>query len=129
MLIQTRSLLALALLRIRLVSVSSPHSSYLAMSTKHSAADSASTSAQEIAGHFLSSYKKTTSKTVQLIDYFLVFALLTGVVQFIYVLLVGQFPFNSFLAGFVAAVGFFVFTGQPLRPWRMALPCWSDDGR
>jgi oligosaccharyltransferase complex subunit epsilon len=79
--------------------------------SKHGA-DAASTSAQEIAGHFLASYKKTTSKTVQLIDYFLVFALVTGIVQFAYVLLVGQFPFNSFLAGFVAAVGFFVFTGQ-----------------
>jgi oligosaccharyltransferase complex subunit epsilon len=45
-----------------------------------------------------------------LIDHFLVFALLTGMIEFIYVLLVGQFPFNSFLAGFVAAVGFFVFT-------------------
>lgn len=48
----------------------------------------------------------------QLIDYFLVFALATGVIQFLYMLLVGQFPFNSFLAGFLAAVGFFVFTGQ-----------------
>jgi len=41
-----------------------------------------------------------------------VFALATGVIQFLYMLLVGQFPFNSFLAGFLAAVGFFVFTGQ-----------------
>lgn len=48
----------------------------------------------------------------QLIDYFLVFALATGVIQFLYMLLVGQFPFNSFLAGFLGAVGFFVFTGQ-----------------
>lgn len=77
-----------------------------------SSSSGASGSAQEIAGHFLSSYKKSTSKTVQLIDYFLVFALVTGVIQFAYVLLVGQFPFNSFLAGFIAAVGFFVFTGR-----------------
>ena len=75
-----------------------------------SSAAAASSSAQEIAGHFLSQYRKTTSRTVQLIDYFLLFALVTGIVQFVYVLLVGQFPFNSFLAGFVAAVGFFVFT-------------------
>lgn len=71
---------------------------------------SASSSAQEIASHFLSSYRKSTPKTVQLIDYFLAFALLTGIVQFVYILCVGQFPFNSFLAGFAAAVGFFVFT-------------------
>lgn len=33
---------------------------------------------------------------------------LTGVIQFIYVLLVGTFPFNSFLAGFLSCVTSFV---------------------
>jgi hypothetical protein len=56
-----------------------------------------------------------SDSSIQLIDYFLVFAVLTGVAQFAYLLLVGQFPFNSFLAGFFAAVGFFVFTGQLLH--------------
>lgn len=32
----------------------------------------------------------------------------TGVIQFIYVLLVGTFPFNSFLAGFLSCVTSFV---------------------
>lgn len=50
------------------------------------------------------------SASLQLIDHFLAFALVTGLIQFLYVLLVGQFPYNSFLAGFVAAVGFFIFT-------------------
>jgi len=36
-------------------------------------------------------------------------------VQFIYMLLVGTFPFNSFLAGFFCCVGFFVLTGEFLR--------------
>ena len=31
--------------------------------------------------------------------------------QFAYVLLVGSFPFNSFLAGLLSCVGFFVLTG------------------
>lgn len=33
---------------------------------------------------------------------------LTGVFQFIYVLLVGTFPFNSFLAGFLSCVTSFI---------------------
>ena len=32
----------------------------------------------------------------------------TGVIQFIYILLVGTFPFNSFLAGFLSCVTSFV---------------------
>jgi len=78
-----------------------------------SAAPSSSTalaSAKTIASHILDSYYKTTSKPIQLIDYFLAFAVMSGVLQFLYMLLVGNFPFNSFLAGFLSAVGFFVFT-------------------
>jgi oligosaccharyltransferase complex subunit epsilon len=74
------------------------------------ASASASGSAQVIASHFLDAYTKSTSKTIQLIDYFLAFAVLSGVIQFAYMLLVGTFPFNSFLAGFLTCVGFFVFT-------------------
>jgi len=36
--------------------------------------------------------------------------LATGVVQFLYCVVVGSFPFNSFLAGFISCVGTFVFT-------------------
>lgn len=39
---------------------------------------------------------------------YLMAILLTGVFQFIYVLLVGTFPFNSFLAGFLSCVTSFV---------------------
>ncbi|KAJ3436292.1 40S ribosomal protein S17 [Anaeramoeba flamelloides] len=35
---------------------------------------------------------------------------LTGLLQFAYVFLVGKFPFNSFLAGFISTVGCFVLT-------------------
>jgi hypothetical protein len=34
-------------------------------------------------------------------------------VQFVYMLLVGTYPFNSFLAGFLCCGGFFVLTGKP----------------
>lgn len=39
---------------------------------------------------------------------YLLAVLLTGVFQFVYVLLVGTFPFNSFLAGFLSCVTSFV---------------------
>jgi len=59
---------------------------------------------------FVTEYRRQTPRRVQMIDYFALFALATGVAQFVYLLIVGQFPFNSFLAGFIASVGFFVFT-------------------
>lgn len=39
---------------------------------------------------------------------YLAVVFLTGVIQFAYVLLVGTFPFNSFLAGFLSCVTSFV---------------------
>ena len=56
-------------------------------------------------------YDKTTPKKIKLIDGFLVYVLVTGLLQFIYCMLVGSFPFNSFLAGFVCTVGIFVLAG------------------
>eukprot|EP00456_Euglypha_rotunda_P077837 TRINITY_DN7388_c0_g1_i2.p1 TRINITY_DN7388_c0_g1~~TRINITY_DN7388_c0_g1_i2.p1 ORF type:complete len:110 (-),score=7.54 TRINITY_DN7388_c0_g1_i2:86-415(-) len=55
-------------------------------------------------------YTNETPLKIQLIDRFIIFAFLTGVIQFLYVILVGQFPFNSFLAGFISSVGVFIFT-------------------
>jgi oligosaccharyltransferase complex subunit epsilon len=37
-------------------------------------------------------------------------SVLTGVIQFVYCALVGTFPFNAFLSGFISAVGSFVLT-------------------
>lgn len=42
------------------------------------------------------------------INVYLLATFLTGVIQFIYVVLVGTFPFNSFLAGFLSCVTSFV---------------------
>jgi len=39
---------------------------------------------------------------------YLAVVFLTGVIQFIYVILVGTFPFNAFLAGFLSCVTSFV---------------------
>jgi len=46
-------------------------------------------------------YLDATPSRLKLIDAFLVFLILTGVVQFVYCVLVTSFPFNAFLAGYV----------------------------
>lgn len=55
-------------------------------------------------------YIKTLTPRLKLIDTFLVFLVALGALQFVYVLLVGTFPFNAFLAGFISCVGQFVLT-------------------
>lgn len=57
-------------------------------------------------------YQSSTPKKLKLIDAYLVYVLLTGIVQFAYCLLVGTFPFNSFLSGFISTVGCFVLAGK-----------------
>uniref|UniRef100_A0A7S3G266 Dolichyl-diphosphooligosaccharide--protein glycosyltransferase subunit OST2 n=1 Tax=Palpitomonas bilix TaxID=652834 RepID=A0A7S3G266_9EUKA len=56
---------------------------------------------------FFSSYSKSESQ-LKVIDTYLIFTLIVGLIQFGYMVLVGTFPFNSFLAGFLGAVGAFV---------------------
>jgi len=53
-------------------------------------------------------YKKATPSLQKVIDVYLVYVLLTGVIQFVYVVAVGTYPFNSFLSGFISTVGCFV---------------------
>jgi hypothetical protein len=57
-------------------------------------------------------YQITTPKKLKLIDAYLVYVLLTGIIQFAYCLLVGTFPFNSFLSGFISTVGCFILAGK-----------------
>lgn len=57
-------------------------------------------------------YQTTTPKKLKLIDAYLVYVLLTGIIQFAYCLLVGTFPFNSFLSGFISTVGCFILAGK-----------------
>ncbi|KAG7662305.1 OST2 [[Candida] subhashii] len=56
----------------------------------------------------IADYEKSLTPRLKLIDIFLVFLVVLGVLQFIYVLLVGNFPFNAFLGGFISCVGQFV---------------------
>ncbi|KAF5300883.1 hypothetical protein FQR65_LT09045 [Abscondita terminalis] len=56
---------------------------------------------------FYKEYSKTPKK-LKIIDAYLLYIVLTGVIQFVYCLLVGTFPFNSFLSGFISCVSSFV---------------------
>eukprot|EP00163_Fabomonas_tropica_P015501 TRINITY_DN2829_c3_g1_i1.p1 TRINITY_DN2829_c3_g1~~TRINITY_DN2829_c3_g1_i1.p1 ORF type:complete len:117 (-),score=13.18 TRINITY_DN2829_c3_g1_i1:919-1245(-) len=62
-----------------------------------------------IVSQLWAAYRKNPAR-LKVIDAFLVYQFLTGVVQFIYCALVGTFPFNSFLSGFFACVGCFILT-------------------
>jgi oligosaccharyltransferase complex subunit epsilon len=57
-------------------------------------------------------YQISTPKKLKLIDAYLFYVLLTGIIQFAYCLLVGTFPFNSFLSGFISTVGCFILAGK-----------------
>jgi oligosaccharyltransferase complex subunit epsilon len=59
-------------------------------------------------------YVRRTPKKLKIIDAYLVYVVLTGVAQFSYCALVGTFPFNSFLSGFISCVGSFIL-GACLR--------------
>uniref|UniRef100_A0A336LXA9 Dolichyl-diphosphooligosaccharide--protein glycosyltransferase subunit DAD1 n=1 Tax=Culicoides sonorensis TaxID=179676 RepID=A0A336LXA9_CULSO len=57
---------------------------------------------------FYDEYQNQTPKKLKLIDSYLLYILLTGIVQFVYCVLVGTFPFNSFLSGFISTVSCFI---------------------
>lgn len=63
----------------------------------------------EILKAFSDEYKKSPVR-VKVLDAFLVYALATAGIQLAYMLLVGSFPFNAFLAGFLSCIGFFALT-------------------
>lgn len=57
---------------------------------------------------FYDEYTQTTPKKLKIVDAYLFYIMLTGIIQFVYCCLVGTFPFNSFLSGFISCVGSFV---------------------
>ncbi|TDL29794.1 defender against death DAD protein [Rickenella mellea] len=58
------------------------------------------------------SYTENTPSRLKLIDSFLVFIMLSGIMQFLYCILVTNYPFNAFLSGFGSTVGQFVLTAS-----------------
>lgn len=65
-----------------------------------------------VIGKLYQEYKKTTPKKLKIIDAYLLYVFLTGVIQFVYCCLVGLFPFNSFLSGFISCVSCFILGGK-----------------
>ncbi|KDO24851.1 hypothetical protein SPRG_09683 [Saprolegnia parasitica CBS 223.65] len=80
------------------------------MASKAKASPAPSSNVNGILSDLLSQYSKNTPRKMKLIDGFLAYVLATGVLQFVYCMLVGTFPFNSFLSGFISTVGVFVLT-------------------
>eukprot|EP00092_Neocalanus_flemingeri_P028081 GFUD01030488.1.p1 GENE.GFUD01030488.1~~GFUD01030488.1.p1 ORF type:complete len:113 (+),score=24.96 GFUD01030488.1:54-392(+) len=57
---------------------------------------------------FYEEYNNNTPKKLKIIDAYLTYVFFTGVFQFLYCCLVGTFPFNAFLSGFISSVASFV---------------------
>jgi len=69
-------------------------------------------SPQEIALGIWQNYLDTTPQRTKLIDVFMAFLVVVGVLQFVYCVIAGNYPFNAFLSGFSATVGQFVLTAS-----------------
>ncbi|XP_069044919.1 dolichyl-diphosphooligosaccharide--protein glycosyltransferase subunit DAD1 [Lepisosteus oculatus] len=67
-----------------------------------------SNSVLSVISRFLDEYSSSTLNRLKVVDAYLLYILLTGALQFLYCLLVGTFPFNSFLSGFISCVGSFI---------------------
>ncbi|KAI9695637.1 MAG: oligosaccharyltransferase complex subunit epsilon [Bogoriella megaspora] len=96
-------------------------SSASAQPTKPTTATTSSTSkqslrsaqnAQEIVLGAWENYLEKTPQRVKIIDVFMGFLVVVGVLQFVYCVIAGNYPFNAFLAGFSATVGQFVLTAS-----------------
>ncbi|KAK3117507.1 oligosaccharyltransferase complex subunit epsilon [Teratosphaeriaceae sp. CCFEE 6253] len=68
--------------------------------------------AQDILIKMWDSYVDKTPQRTKLLDTFMGFLMLVGVLQFVYCVIAGNYPFNAFLAGFSATVGQFVLTAS-----------------
>lgn len=75
-------------------------------------AKAGSANASQIVQGVWSNYVKKTPQRTKLLDSFMLFLVAVGALQFLYCLIVGNFPFNAFLAGFSATVGQFVLTAS-----------------
>ncbi|KAF2403946.1 defender against death DAD protein [Trichodelitschia bisporula] len=69
-------------------------------------------SAADIVNGAWSNYLAHTPQRVKLLDAFLAFLVGVGALQFVYCVIVGNYPFNAFLSGFSATVGQFVLTAS-----------------
>ncbi|KAL8876667.1 MAG: hypothetical protein Q9198_005175, partial [Flavoplaca austrocitrina] len=93
-------------------SSSTQHTKTPSSSSASSSSSQSSNNPQAILQQLWSSYQRRTPQRVKLIDVFMGFLVVVGVLQFVYCVLVGNYPFNAFLSGFSATVGQFVLTAS-----------------
>ncbi|PVF95872.1 defender against death DAD protein [Serendipita vermifera] len=79
---------------------------------KGSTAASAGKSSPNAITSLWKAYLDETPARLKLIDSFLFFLMLSGAIQFVYCVLISNFPYNAFLAGFGSCVGQFVLTAS-----------------
>lgn len=70
------------------------------------------TNLKAVLNKFYDEYVQNTPNKLKIVDAYLVYIVLTGVIQFVYCCLVGSFPFNSFLSGFISTVSCFILGGK-----------------
>lgn len=63
----------------------------------------------------LEAYDKQNASKIKLIDAYLAFCIVTGIFQFLNMIIVGTYPINSFLAAFSCSIGCFVLGGGRKR--------------
>ncbi|KAK4205345.1 DAD family-domain-containing protein [Triangularia verruculosa] len=91
---------------------SRPSSSHSAAHPKTSASAPVSQTWDKVVSNLTSHYQKSTPQRTKLLDAFMAFLVLVGVLQFVYCVVAGNYPFNAFLSGFGATVGQFVLTAS-----------------
>jgi len=68
------------------------------------------TDLEKVVRSLVHEYITKTKRKEKMIDLFIVYIMLTGIIQFLYCAMVGTFPFNSFLSGFISSVALFCLT-------------------
>lgn len=69
-------------------------------------------SIKQIISKFLEDYNKNRTKKLLMVDSLMAYALVTAIIQVVYMILVGTFPFNSFLSAFFCHLGLFALAGK-----------------
>ncbi|CAE6509923.1 unnamed protein product [Rhizoctonia solani] len=79
---------------------------------KIASAQAGTVSTSNAVQQLLKAYQNDTPERLKLIDAFLVFIMISGIIQFLYCVLVTNYPFNAFLSGFGSTIGQFVLTAS-----------------
>ncbi|CAK7216402.1 oligosaccharyltransferase complex subunit epsilon [Sporothrix curviconia] len=80
--------------------------------TAAASSSSGGNAVQNVVQTLLQNYQKATPQRTKLLDAFMAFLVAVGVLQFVYCVLAGNYPFNAFLSGFSSTVGQFVLTAS-----------------